>query len=341
MSSETKWWIECGANLPNGSFKRNHITTPQKVNEFRFKHDNKGVFATAYIYDSKEQTEANIYGDFYLDFDYDINDSEDKEAAFDFVRKDVISAVRYLKIIYGIQKEDLRLYFSGSKGVHLIVPKEVLGVVPDKTLNMVYRSMAEDIAKTGVSNLDLRIYDNRRLFRLPNSIHPKTGLYKIPITYEEIENSTYEQIRTIAKNPRADKKKEYSINQAAHMEYMNHIKKVHLIMNKPRNGSVEMKLDFTPPCVDYLLKNQCGKGQRNDTLAFLASFCKQSGMDMDKATVMLEQWNDTLCVPSMPPREISTTVQSIYGGNGNMGCARAKMISVCNKDECKLYRKGI
>lgn len=340
--SDNTWWVECGANLPSGHFTRNHILTMDKVITFRYKYGNKGVFTTAYMYDSEDQANANLYGDFYLDFDLDITDSKDKERDFNIIRNQVLATIRYLHIIYGIGNNDIKIYFSGSKGIHLLLPKETLGVVPNKHLNLVYRMMAEDIVKyTHAETLDLRIYDNKRLFRLPNSMHPKTNLYKIPLKYDELLTLTHSQIIELAIDPRAEIIKEVKVNQKANMEYRNYLEKTLALINKPRSkGTLELKLDYTPPCVEYLLKNQVGKGQRNDTLAFLASFFRQTGMSEEQTEEALIKWNNAMCDPPIKEQEVTITINSIYCGNGNMGCARGRTLSQCD-DKCKFKRKGI
>lgn len=342
MSSDTKWWIECGANLPGGHFTRNHMMHTDKIINFRYKFGNKGIFATAYMYDSEEQANANLYGDFYLDFDHEIIDSDDKEKAFDLVRKDVLGVIRYLRIIYRIDSNDIKIYFSGSKGIHIIVPKEVMGVEPNKYLNMIYRAMASDISKlTNSVTIDLKIYDNKRLFRLPNSVHPKTDLYKVPLSYNELSSLKYSDIIKIASEPRIENKVTSKFNSKAHMEYQNYASKVITAMNRPKGNMTDVKLEFTPPCVEYLLKNPIGKGQRNDTLAFLASFFRQTGMNEEQAQETLQKWNDQMCDPSIAEKEVEITVSSIYSGNGKMGCAKAKILSQCDGDRCKLRRRGI
>jgi hypothetical protein len=343
MLSETTttWWIECGANLPNGLFTRNHIMTTNNVIKFRYKYENKGVFATAYMYDDKDQSKANLYGDFYLDFDYDITDSNNKEEAFNIVRNEVLNSIRYFKIMYGISQESIKIYFSGSKGIHLIVPKEIFGVEPMQHLNMIYRMMAEDVVKfTHSITLDMKIYDNKRLFRLPNSIHPKTGLYKIPLKYDELTSLSYSDITKLASNPKADSKMVPIKVARACLEYKSYITKLNAILNKPRGNSPDVKLDYTPPCVEFLLKNPMGKGQRNETLAFLASFFKQTGMGQDKAETTLLAWNDQMCEPPISEREVTITVQSIYSGQGKVGCAKATILSKCDPN-CKFKKKGI
>lgn len=340
LTTPTKWVVECGAHLPGGKFTRNHILDRDQADVFRFKYNNLGVFVTTYMYDCENQNEANLFGDFYLDFDYDLEGSN-QESAFDVVRRDVLSACRYLRVILGVNQEEILLFFSGKKGIHLIVPKEILGIVPHKNLNRHYKMLAEDINKfTSGKTLDLKIYDNKRLFRMPNSIHQSSKLYKVYLTEDEITNSTFASIKSIAKNTRIIPKIEKKVSMKAKMEFQSYEKKFNMLINRVKTNIPEgATLDYTPPCVSYLLNNPIGAGQRNDTTAFLASFFKQNGLSEDDAKLKLYGWNGNRCTPSLSEEEIDITVESIYSGDAKMGCSTAKTISKCDIEKCKLYRK--
>lgn len=336
----TNWYIECGAFLPNGRFTRNHMMTLDKVNSFRFKYNNTGVFTTAYIYDSKEQNEANLLGDFYLDLDYDL-DTGDKEAAFNVVRQDVFSVLRYFKAIMDIEPRGVDIFFSGSKGIHIIVSKDILGIKPDKHLNRYYKMMAEDIKKyTSGNTIDLKIYDNKRLLRMPNSIHQKTKLYKIYLYENEIKELSFEQIRKLAEEPRPIPKREHKINPRASAEMQNYIKKFEMMVNRVRaNVNINAKLDYIPPCVEYLFSNTIGAGQRNMTVAFLASYLRQAGFTEKQAINKMHMWNESNCDPKLPEREIEITVTSIYNGEAKMGCSTAKVLGRCDEQNCLISKR--
>ena len=340
MPNET-WWIECGAYLPNNKFTRNHLMPLNEAVDFRFKYDNTGVFTTAYMYDNKDQSEANLLGDFYIDLDYELQNADDKEKAFNVVRQDAMSVARYLKILLGIEPEEIYFYFSGSKGIHIIVPHEILGIKPDKNLHRYYKMLAEDINKyTSGETVDLKIYDNRRLFRLPNSRHQSTSLYKIYLSYEELSTLSFSAIISIAKNPRIIPKKEKKLNLKANMEIKNYAHKFDLSISRSRvHHSSDLKLDYTPPCVDYLFNHPVKKGQRNDTVAFIASFLKQTGITEEQAVKRMQSWNEEYCEPKLSDREISLTVNSIFTGSAKMGCSTAKILSECNKQKCELNKK--
>ena len=65
--------------------------------------------------------------------------------------------------------------------------------------NCIYKYIA-NFAKGFTPNktVDTQIYDNKRLFRIPNTRHEKSGLYKIPITLNELQTLSIDQIREMA-----------------------------------------------------------------------------------------------------------------------------------------------
>lgn len=341
LQEDRTWCIECGAYTSNGYFTRNHIMLKEQVNDFRFKYGNMGVFSTAYIYDNSNQKEANLLGDFYLDLDTDLN-GDDPESAFNLIREDALSCISYLKFVYGIPEEYISIYFSGNKGIHIIVPYQVFDIRPNKCLNVIFRSMAEEISKnTKHQTVDLKIYDNKRLFRMVNSRHQKSGLYKIRLTYEEVKSSTLAEIQTKAKMPRPNVKTIVTSISQARSQFNMHEKKLDTkIIKRAVMISKGLKpLEFTPPCIDYILNNKVIEGQRNCTVAVLTSFFHQQNMNMDEAKERLEQWNYEQCSPPMSDNEIEVTLNSVYNGGYSYGCSSAKILSVCDKSKCPLGKR--
>lgn len=96
--------------------------------------------------------------------------------------------------------DDLLYFFSGRRGFHIGVP---LTHCPPAsvTFNAVCRKLAEGLtAQVGVT-IDTSIYDKVRLFRAPNSTHPKTGLHKRRLMHDELMNLSMERIRELAGDP--------------------------------------------------------------------------------------------------------------------------------------------
>jgi hypothetical protein len=340
LNEDKIWYIECGAQA-NGYFTRNHIMTMDQVNAFRFKYTNTGVFSTAYIYDDMNQKEANLLGDFYLDLDGDLN-GDNPEAGFNLIREDALSCISYLRFVFGIPEEYINIYFSGNKGLHITVPYQVFDIKPNKALNVIYRSMAEEISKnTKHQTVDLKIYDNKRLFRMINSRHQKSGLYKIRLTHEEVKQHTLAEIQSSARMPRPNSKVLASSIAQARSQFNVYEKKLDTkILKRAVMASKGLKpLELTPPCIDYILKNKVAEGQRNCTVAVLTSFFHQQNMNIDEARDRLEEWNYEQCSPPMDSNEIEITLNSVYNGGYSYGCSSAKILSVCDNSKCPLGKR--
>ena len=323
--------VEGGRNLPGGKFTRNEMMTVSDIGNWRTKNNNTGLYLTAYLYDSQDTKEANLYGNFYLDFD-----SEDD---FEKARQDALSVIWYLKqpFTYNIPEAFIRIYFSGKKGLHIVVPATVLDLQPHKHLNEYFKVMALKVAEYATNEtVDRKIYDRRRLFRLFNSKHHDTLLYKIPLTCEELNKMSYEDIKEKAKNPVAlPYCSVYPVSRAK-AEFAKHIEDWNnRFANKfNKSGKFASKpLDFIPPCVQELEDGGPVKGQRNNSAAALTSFYKKQGSSEAEAWDKLVKWNNS----SLPQQELENVLKSVYASSYEYGCSTLKELATCS-ESCKLYK---
>lgn len=325
--------IEVGHGSGKGNkkyFKRNTYINTEELEEFINENDNKGIYKTAYNYNTDDIEKAELIGDFYLDFDC-IED-------FESVREDVISGISYIFIVYKIPKDQIQLYFSGSKGIHLIIDKAILDIQPLKNLNEIFKYMAESIYNfTPNKTLDIRVYDNRRLFRIENSIHEKTNLHKIPITYDELKTLSQSDIKELAREKRHIPKQTYSTIQYSKKRYESICDKANEeIEKKNKNVKSNGTLKYTPPCIKHIIENGATEGNRNNTLAALASYYRNRGYDLDSTIKYCTNWNNIRLTNSLNNSEVIKTVKSVYLGKKNYGCASLKFLGDCNEKECKL-----
>lgn len=324
--------IEGGRNLPNGGFVRNEWMLVEEVPHYRQKHNNTGLYTTAYLYDSNDPKEANLYGNFYLDFD--------NEEDFEKVRSDVLEAIWYLSnpITYGIPKELFHLFYSGKKGVHIIIPSVIMGIEPDKYLNEHFKFMAEDIAeRMTYQTLDTRIYDRRRLLRLPNSRHQDTGLYKIPLSVEEIRTLSLREIQQMAQTTRAYQAKPACEIPRAMKQYKYMVQKwkdqYERKFSTRRNHEAK-PLGFTPPCTQELIDMGPRKGSRNNTVAVLVSHWHGEGLSEQEIWDKLVEWNQG----SLSEKELRTTMRSVMEGGYRYGCTTLETLATCVKHQCPLWK---
>ena len=96
------------------------------------------------------------------------------------------------------------LFFSGSKGFHVLAPLAAAGSPPPSIdFADTSRRLAEHLAGAVGVEIDRSIYDRQRLFRSPNSRHPKTGLRKRPLVFDELLAVKPSAIRERALEPLA------------------------------------------------------------------------------------------------------------------------------------------
>ncbi len=102
----------------------------------------------------------------------------------------------------GAHLNKLSCWFSGCKGFHVLLPNIGLALAPEPDFRQTARAFVARIGQESGCNPDLSIYDAVRLFRSPNSRHPKTGLYKVAFRADELLGMSTEAVRGMAVEPR-------------------------------------------------------------------------------------------------------------------------------------------
>jgi replicative DNA helicase len=80
----------------------------------------------------------------------------------------------------GIPKDDIFIAFSGMKGFSIEVIADKQRFTPDEFRN-INLALAE-----GLKTNDTKILDAARIFRVVGTKHPKSGLYKFPLTFNQL-----------------------------------------------------------------------------------------------------------------------------------------------------------
>jgi hypothetical protein len=132
---------------------------------------------------------------------FDIDREGDLDAATRDARR---LAAGLLERYRTLDAESLLLFFSGAKGYHAGLPLSLCGSpAPAVTFNAVARRFAETTAERLGFAIDAGVYDRVRLFRAPNSRHPKTGLHKRRLAFDELLNLGTPAILRLAEQPEA------------------------------------------------------------------------------------------------------------------------------------------
>ena len=330
--------IEMGG-VKNGYFTRNHFIEMNQLSKHLKDYDGD-IYSTIYRYDSRDQNTANFIAPLYLDLDID-----DIENNFTKIKQDLALVLRRLKSVFYLSDKDIELYFSGSKGFHILVSHNIFGFEPSRDLHKQLKKIAIDIKTYTVNKtVDTKIYDNKRLFRIPNTINHKTGLYKVAISYEKVKNmESYEELKAYASKPKISKPCIYKFNPKAREAFDNIIERI----DAEERSKINTKLakEFIQkrellPCVQYILKNGCAKGQRNNTTVALANSLFQIGKDFDEVLEIITYWNAEKNEDPLDQAEIRTTVMSAYNNaqqNRFYGCTVFRDLDVCVKG-CPIHK---
>ena len=338
-------YLEMGGKYNNEYFKRKIFVNNIQIKKIRNEFNNTDVYSTLFLYeDDKSQDESNLIGPLYIDLDADIKNEDD----YKLLKKDLNLILIHLENDYGINKKYIKFYFSGKKGFHLIIPYQIFNIKPCKELNTYYKLIANDLNNYTLNKIvDTRIYDNKRLIRLPNSINSKSGLYKVPISYNDIINLSFEEIKQYATKPHSVQvEKPIAILKALNkyneiITYYNNKNKKHKKnkqFNIPKN--VDIHSVTFPSCINNLIANGCEKGNRNNSTIILCSGMLQKGISYDDCLEIITEWNETKIEPSLPNNELIATLNSAYTQilNGRRyGCTSIKDLGLCNKS-CKIFK---
>lgn len=128
---------------------------------------------------------------------HDIDREGDLPRALTDARKLATAAVESL----GIAEYDVLVFFSGAKGFHVGLPAATWEPQPGPQFHLVAKHFAETLAERAGVTIDAGVYDRVRCFRAPNSRHPKTGLHKRRLAFDELMRLSPERIVALAATP--------------------------------------------------------------------------------------------------------------------------------------------
>jgi replicative DNA helicase len=138
---------------------------------------------------SKRQRGVSGFTDVYtnkLVFDFD---SDNVETSLKDTRECILRLIDK-----GVPKNCFEVCFSGNKGFSISVT-HTTNLSPEEVKNI-----AINVA-SGLSTFDTKIYNASRIFRVPYTKHQVSGLYKTPLTYDEVFSMDSTQIKSLAVDP--------------------------------------------------------------------------------------------------------------------------------------------
>ena len=263
-----------------------------------------------------------------------------------------------------LPKPAVRVWFSGSKGVHITVDAAALGIQPNPTLTVDMKIVAAELvrylATTGVPDLtvDAAVYSLPRLLRLPDQINPKSGLHKVELYHSELFQLSAEQIMELARLPRGSLWPSSSlclgeklsdelapntrlIPTAARWwatalartreprEFRVKTAQVAGLKVRPDGYLVDELVDATmPSCIRNMMDSVIGSGVRNRCELQIACWAKAAKLPFDKALTLLSSWtsrNRPELSTENVQQKAASIVMAVYGGASyGFSCAAAR-----------------
>lgn len=229
-----------------------------------------------------------------------------------------------------LDPESIQTYFSGSKGFHVMLDTRIFGkITPSKSLPLLFASMrlhfAQELPDRLRETVDLGIKDRVRLLRLPNTVHEKSGLYKVPLSQDEVRTLGPDDIRELATKIRPLPVTDETgfISRAAVKEnreasrFLRRIRRqVSRVTKKPfhyRFRHPDDPAHINLPCAgaQKIWENHVEPGQRNNCAIRLASELRLLGLAEDEARERLFEWNEKKSI-GLPSHELQNVIRSAY-----------------------------
>jgi hypothetical protein len=130
---------------------------------------------------------------------YPIHVESDEQVPFDKMAR---SLSKFVSEVLGIAPEECAFYYSGSRSIHVHVPR----FIETESDLMILRKRAEKWNGQASVTVDAGIYSRNQQFRIPGVKHEKTGLRKVPI---EPEWSRTQIVRAAAEGGPEEKPEAY------------------------------------------------------------------------------------------------------------------------------------
>lgn len=272
------------------------------------------------------QPDAVHYADFVLDLDRD-------------TFPEALQAVRAYRDYLADCLIPHQVYFSGAKGFHIVIPAQVIGAQPGPDLTHVrYRKLGRLLAEQVGEANDPAIYSRARLFREPNTMHGKSGLYKIPLHAWELDSA-----RELATTPRLDSHfmlveqfgkhpVAWALYQQAQSLPDDEQERSSLKRNRDTDGAGNVQMLDYVPCVTTALEDGApAPGTRNDLTKALAGYLKTRP---DGEDVLVDWARNVQGASNTPAGERVSMTRSTYRWAVRTGyefdCRDMQRLGLCN-----------
>jgi len=234
-------------------------------------------------------------------FDFDGED-------LDEVKKEVFNFTQHLYYNYEVAPEYLRISFSGNKGFHVAIPFEIIASNPQprNDFYLVIKNIVKELAD-GFKFVDYSIYESKRLLRIINTQHSKTGLYKIPLLLDELDCLPIDEIKKLAEKPRYIET--FPVSELTLIKPLNDLYNKWNNFNYNKNSIAVSNLKISPKQdeVLHLITNGTTEGNRHTALTSLVGVYIKQGLSEGFIIANIQNWNKN----NQPPEDEKEIIKQV------------------------------
>ena len=223
----------------------------------------------------------------------------------------------------GVQRRSYNIYFSGT-GYHIIISGEVFNF-PEGTSDLPF--IVKETMNNLFSDIDLAVYNRTSIYRCANTLNPKSGLYKIPLTHNQVQESSAEEIISEAHKQIILETDPIWGDGELESKVLTDVPQIRVMESnvEPRN---------IVPCVQKMYKLGPEEGSRNNTMMRIASHFFRHGIPSEAAKASLLHWNNGQLRDDI----IIKKVEDTYRGGYKYGCKDVLMAKYC-QTHCIHYKR--
>lgn len=268
--------------------------------------------------------------------------------SFDFDSEDLnksLSDVR--RFVEWLDIEDVIIFFSGSKGFHVLVHFDYFAINATEHLPNQLKDLAKYLADF-YPTLDTSIYNYNRKFRVPFTRHEKTDLYKIIISKEVLLNNDMDFIKNLARHRDTKDFMKEIIAPVENRKYLQVLtdaldesKRKSYVIEKDRAGTYEKSSPFekfdNKLCIKKMLDSTCNDIGRNNAAIRIVNDYYRTGKPQATCEKDLAVWAANC---GLPLKEVTSIITNIYerGQNYNYGCQDPEKAAYCSA-KCSIWKK--
>ena len=327
-------WIELAAHTGKGMARNQFVNVHDApaIHAWRSAHHNRDVYASICRFQQPDRDSPYIC-DLVLDID---------GADLQLAKRQTQAICARMIQRWQLDPGYLRIAFSGAKGFHVEVPRVVFNNPAGPLLMGISRHFARRLIKEGFGCVDGGIYQPARVLRLPNSVHSKTALHKIPLEYAELVDLELEYICEHAREPREDDCMAVPADVAPKaVAWLHEVEdwwsRRRATPDKITLSEVSREGWRYPPCVRKAERATLADGNRHEVLLTIARFYAAIGMAQDEMAYRLHEINARN--PLRDGDYIERLAADARKYAGFSGCPNEALASFCEPNRCFLCRR--